>query len=184
MQPLGLLEDVLKLFVEMGHAAAIALVLVSVCGIARAEAVLDNWRFETGEDGVVTASLYATNKLITGGGALSYSPILTIACRANGEPHWTEWLQLNDGVSASRKITMSVTVDQGSKFDESWSVGPRGRMLVRDGADGIRRLAAANRLQLSWRFGLLSGRGEADFNLAGFGEAVNQVAGNCNADPP
>jgi hypothetical protein len=178
------LEGVLRLFVELGHAAAIALILVSACGIARADTVPDNWRFETGEDGLVKASVYATNKLITGGGALSYSPILTIACRANGEPHWTEWLQLNDAVSASRKITMSVTVDQSSKFDESWSVGPRGRMLVRDGADGIRRLVAANRLQLSWRFGLLSGRGEADFDLAGFGEAVNQVAGSCNTDVP
>jgi len=174
----------LRLFVEVGHAAAVALVLVSVCGIAQADTVLDNWRFDTGDDGFVTASLYATNKLITGGGALSYSPVLTIACRANGEPRWSEWLHLNDAVSSSRKITMSVTLDQGSKFDESWSVGPRGRMLVRDGADGIKRLVAANRLRLSWRFGLLSGRGEADFNLAGFGQAVNRVAGSCNIDVP
>ncbi|RVB58213.1 hypothetical protein EN906_33625, partial [Mesorhizobium sp. M7A.F.Ca.CA.004.06.1.1] len=151
----------MRLFVELGHASAIALVLVSVCGIAQAGAVSDNWRFGTSEDGLVTASLYATNKLITGGGALSYSPILTIACRANGEPHWTEWLQLNDAVSASRKITMSITVDQESKFDESWAVGPRGRMLVRDGADGIRRLVAANRLQLSWRLRPLAGGGGA-----------------------
>ena len=174
----------MRLLVEVGHAAAIALVLVSVCGIAQADTVLDNWRFGTGEDGLVTASLYATNKLITGGGALSYSPILTIACRTNSEPRWTEWLQLNDAVSASRRITMSVTVDQGSKFAESWSVGPRGRMLVRDGADGIRRLVSASRLLLSWRFGLLSGRGEADFDLAGLGEAVDQIAGSCKTDPP
>lgn len=174
----------MRLFVEVGHAAAIALVLVSVCGIAQADTVLENWRFDTSEDGLVTASLYATNKLITGGGALSYSPILTIACRANSEPRWTEWLKLNDAVSASRKITMSVAVDGGSKFDESWAVGTRGRVLVRDGADGIKRLAAANRLQLSWRFGLLSGRGEADFDLAGFGEAVGRIAGSCNTDPP
>lgn len=174
----------MRLFVEVGYAAAVALVLVSVCGIAQADTVLDNWRFETGEDGFVSASLYASNKLIIGGGALSYSPILTIACRANGEPHWTEWLQLNDAVSSSRKITMSITLDQGSKFDESWSVGPRGRMLIRDGADGVKRLLAANRLRLSWRFGLLSGRGEADFDLAGFKEAVSQIAGSCNTDPP
>ncbi|WP_095087724.1 hypothetical protein [Mesorhizobium sophorae] len=174
----------MRLFVEVGHASAMALVLVSVCGIARADTVLDNWRFDTAEDGLVTASLYATNKLITGGGALSYSPILTIGCRVDSEPRWTEWLQLNDTVSASRKITVSVTLDQGGKFDESWSVGPRGRRLMRDGADGIKRLGAANRLQLSWRFGLLSGRGEADFDLAGFDEAISQVAGSCNTNVP
>jgi hypothetical protein len=57
-------------------------------------------------------------------------------------------------------------------------------MLVRDGADGIKRLEPASRLLLSWRFGLLSGRGEADFDLAGLGAAVGKIAGTCNIDPP
>lgn len=174
----------MRLFVEMGHVAAVVLVLVLACGSAHADAIPDSWRFGSGDDGVVTASLYATNKLITGGGALSYSPILTIACRSTGDRRWTEWLQLNDAVSSSRKITMSIAIDGGSKFDESWSVGPRGRMLVRDGADGIKRLVSASRLLLSWRFGLLSGRGEAEFNLAGFGEAVERIAGRCNTSSP
>ncbi|TIS92976.1 hypothetical protein [Mesorhizobium sp.] len=174
----------MRLFVKMGDVVATALLLVSVCDVAEADSVLDNWRFDTGSDGLVTASLYATNKLITGGGALSYSPILTIACRADGEPRWSEWLQLNDAVSASRTITVSITVDQGKKINESWSVGTRGRMLVRDGADGVRRLVAASRLLLSWRFGLLSGRGEADFDLTGLDKAVGQIAGSCNTDLP
>lgn len=172
----------MRVFVEIGRAAAMALLLASACSVAEAGA--DNWRFATDADGLVSASLYATNKLFTGGGALGYSPILTIACRTGGEPSWAEWLQLNDAVSASRKITMSVTIDNDSKFDESWSVGSRGRMLVRDGADGVRRLVPANRLLLSWRFGLLSGRGQADFDLAGFSEAVEQIAGSCKTDPP
>ncbi|TIT46810.1 MAG: hypothetical protein E5W75_20205, partial [Mesorhizobium sp.] len=71
-----------------------------------------------------------------------------------------------------------------SKFDESWSVGTRARMLMRDGADGIKRLVPANRLLLSWRFGLLSGRGQADFDLAGFGEAVSQIAATCQTEVP
>lgn len=170
------------MFAEMRRAGASMLVLALACGTA--EAGTDNWRFDSGNDGLVTASVYATNKLITGGGALSYSPVLTIACRADGDPAWTEWLQLNDAVSASRKITVSVAIDGDSKFDESWSVGTRGRVLMRDGADGIKRLVPANRLLLSWRFGLLSGRGQADFDLAGFSEAVNQIAGNCKTDPP
>jgi hypothetical protein len=184
LQTAGLLEASLRHFVEMGSMIATALLLASICGIAHADTVLDNWRFDTGSDGLVTASLYATNKLITGGGALSYSPILTIACRADGEPRWSEWLKLNDAVSASRTITVSVTVDQGSKVNESWSVGSRGKLLVREGADGDKRLVSASRLLLSWRFGLLSGRGEADFDLTGLGKAVGQIAGTCNTDLP
>ncbi|WP_214470640.1 hypothetical protein [Mesorhizobium sp. dw_380] len=174
----------MSLFFETGRAVALALVLAFVCDLAQADALAGDWRFGTGDGGLVTASLHATSKLITGGGALSYSPVLTIACRTAGEPRWTEWLQLNDAVSASRKITMSVTVDGGNKFDESWSVGSRGRLLMRDGADGIKRLVPASRLSLSWRFGLLSGRGQADFDLAGLEEAVEQIAGNCNTDAP
>ncbi|QKD03561.1 hypothetical protein [Mesorhizobium loti] len=174
----------MSLFFETGRAVALALVLTFSCDIAHADAIAGDWRFGTGDDGLVTASLHATNKLITGGGALSYSPVLTIACRAAGEPRWTEWLELNDAVSASRKITMSVTVNGGGKFDESWSVGPRGRVLVRDGGDGIKRLVSASELSLSWRFGLLSGRGQADFDLAGLEGAVTQIAGTCRTAPP
>jgi len=170
--------------VDVSGAALGALMLAAVCGAVPAHAAADNWRFDTSSDGLVTASLHATNKLFTGGGALGYSPVLTIACRPGSEPGWSEWLQLNDPVSASRKITMSVNVDDAGKFDESWSVGTRGKVLVRDGADGIKRLVPASRLLLSWRFGLLSGHGEADFDLAGLEEAVAQIAGTCQTDPP
>ncbi|MDG4896496.1 hypothetical protein P9272_23295 [Mesorhizobium sp. WSM4976] len=162
---------------------AAALLLAATVGVARAEPNMGNWSVGSGNDGQITASLHASNKLITGGGALGYSPVLTLACRPDGEPRWSEWLQLDDAVSASRKITISVVVD-GGKTDESWSVGPRGRTLVRDGNDGIKRLVSANRLTLSWRFGLLSGRGEADFELAGLSEAIGQLAASCNTDPP
>ncbi|TKB15986.1 MAG: hypothetical protein E5V75_15145 [Mesorhizobium sp.] len=171
-------------FRTRGVVVAAALLLAVVIDSAQAGPDLGNWRVDAGGDGQVTASLHATNKLITGGGALGYSPVLTLACRPGGEPRWSEWLQLNDAVSASRKITMSVMVDGGSKFDESWSVGPRGKLLVREGDDGIKRLVSANRLLLSWRFGLLSGRGEADFELTGLSEAIGQIAASCNTDPP
>ncbi|WP_244603016.1 hypothetical protein [Mesorhizobium delmotii] len=45
-------------------------------------------------------------------------------------------------------------------------------------------MVSADRLQLSWRFGLLSGRGEADFDLAGLSEAVGQIASTCNTELP
>ncbi|CDX58633.1 conserved exported hypothetical protein [Mesorhizobium plurifarium] len=164
--------------------AAAALLFAAATGAARAEPDLGNWSVGAGDDGQITASLHASNKLITGGGALGYSPVLTLACRPDGQPRWSERLQLNDAVSASGKITISVIVDGGGRTDESWSVGPRGRTLVKDGDDGIRRLASANRLTLSWRFGLLSGRGEADFELAGLAEAIGQIAASCKTDPP
>ena len=163
---------------------AAALSLVATAPAVQAAPDLGNWRIDTGNHGEATASLHASNKLITGGGALGYSPVLTLACRPDGEPRWSEWLQLNDSVSASHKITISVVVDNGGRLEESWSVGPRGRTLVRDGDDGIRRLVSANRLTLSWRFGLLSGRGEADFELAGLSDAIGQIAASCNTDPP
>ena len=163
---------------------AAALLIAAAAEAAQAGPDAGNWNVGPGNNGQITASLHANNKLITGGGALGYSPVLTLACRPDGEPRWSEWLQLNDAVSASHKITISVIVDGGSKTDESWSVGPRGRTLVRDGDDGIKRLASANRLTLSWRFGLLSGRGEADFELAGLSAAVGQIAASCNTDPP
>ena len=174
----------MRLAFKMRGVVVAAALSLAWAGAARAAPDLGDWRVDAGSDGQVTASLHATNKLLTGGGALGYSPVLTLACRRDGEPRWSEWLQLNDAVSASQRITMSVVVDGGSKFNESWSVGPRGRTLVREGVDGIRRLHSANRLLLSWRFGLLSGRGEADFELAGLSEAIMQIAASCNTDPP
>ena len=172
----------MKQFVVLWRMAAAAL-LASACSVARADTAIDRWHFASSEDGLVTASLPAVNKLTTGGGALSYSPTLTIACRAGNDPQWSEWLHLNDAVSASRTITMAVTIDQDEGFDERWSVAGRGKMLVKDGADAVRRLVPATQLLLSWRFGLLSGRGEADFELAGVAGAISRIASDCKTDP-
>ncbi|TIU76988.1 MAG: hypothetical protein E5W13_16515, partial [Mesorhizobium sp.] len=60
LQSAGSLEGSLKLFVGIGGAVATAFLFASVCGIARADSVLDNWRFDTGSEGLVTASLHAT----------------------------------------------------------------------------------------------------------------------------
>lgn len=174
----------MRQFVYMRRAIAAALVVASPCDASRAETALDHWRFGASNDGLVTATLHAVNKLVTSGGAMSYSPTLTIACRAEDEPRWSEWLQLNDPVSATRSITLSVTIDQAGRFTESWAVGYRGKKLIRDGADGIHRLLAADRLLLTWRFGLLAGQGEADFDLAGIAEAVRRIAESCKTDPP
>lgn len=161
-----------------------ALVLASaVSPAARADDAQERWQFGEGKDGQVTARLLATNKLSTAGGALSYSPVLTIACNREADPQWREWLKLNDKVSASGTIVMSVEIDADS-FEERWAVHRGGRVLFRAGADGISSLAPANHLSLSWRFGLLSGRGEARFDLAGTRAAIARIAASCGADVP
>jgi hypothetical protein len=161
-----------------------AAALLVAGGYANAQAGQDRWRFSTSEDGLVTASLAADNKLMNSSGRLSYSPVLTIACRSGGDPHWSEWLRLNDAVSSSSTITMSVSVDDALAIDERWSATRRGKVLVRSGPGAVSRLLSANKLVLSWRFGLLSGRAEADFDLAGIGEAVGQLAEACQTSRP
>jgi hypothetical protein len=161
-----------------------ALASGGACGAALAEGAIDRWQFGSDDSGLVTASLRASSKLTAGGGALSYSPTLTIACHTDGEPRWSEWLNLSDVASSRKSATVSVAMDGGEKIDESWTSARRGKVLTRDGADAVHRLLAAKRLTLSWRFGLLAGRGEADFDLSGIGEAVGKIAEICNADLP
>jgi len=167
----------------MWRASAAAFVLTGFCSAALADDAPGRWRFGEGQNGQATVSLPATSKLTTAGGALSYSPVLTIACDAGGDPHWREWLGINDKVSASGTIMMRVTIDSDS-VDERWAVQRGGKVLFRAGADGIASLSAAARLSLSWRFGLLSGRGEADFDLTGVAEAIAHIADACGTAPP
>jgi hypothetical protein len=178
------MEGPLKQFDAVRSFCAAALVLAFSCVVARADADIDRWRFGEAGDGLVLTSLNATNKLMTAGGVLSYSPTLTIACRSAGEPRWTEWLQLNDAVSARKTITVAVAIGEGDGFEETWSVDGRGKMLVRDGETAVQRLLSADRLRLSWRFGLLAGRGEADFDLTGADRALRRIAEACKTDLP
>ena len=55
----------------------------------------------------------------------------------------------------------------------------RARRLVRDGADGIRRLVFADRLAVLAVWAAV-GRDEADFDLTGFSKAAGRIAGTCN----
>jgi len=167
----------------MRRASAMTFALAALCSTASADDASGRWRFGEAQNGHVTAALLATSKLSTAGGALSYSPVLTIACDMGGDPHWREWLGINDKVSAGGTITMRVTIDSDS-FDETWAVHRGGKVLFRAGADGVASLASAGRLSLSWRFGLLSGRGEARFDLTGAEEAIGRIAEACGTTPP
>ncbi|WP_395382864.1 hypothetical protein ACHMW4_29625 [Mesorhizobium sp. UC22_110] len=103
------------------------------CGAARADDAADRWRFGSASDGSITASLSADSIIAIGSGALGYRPVLTIACRPDGEPQWSEWLQLNDGVAVADTITVAVSVDRGENVREDWSVSNGSRTLIRPG---------------------------------------------------
>lgn len=151
---------------------------------AFADADPTRWRIAAASDGMVTASVPADNKLMTTGGALSYSPTFSVACRPDGEAAWHISLQLADAVSADRSITVSVRLGGAAAVEESWTVGPRKKLLVREGEGVVARLVNADRIRLSWRFGLLSGRGEANVDLAGVEAALSAIAARCGVAPP
>ncbi|MFE0014378.1 hypothetical protein ACFWXH_06020 [Mesorhizobium sp. NPDC059054] len=153
-------------------------------GAARADDIADRWRFGSAPDGSITASVSADSIIAIGSGALGYRPVLTIACRPDGEPQWSEWLQLNDGVAAGDTITVVVSVDGGQNFKEDWSVSNGSRTLMRPGTDAVSRLASAKHLRLSWRFGVITGRAKADFFLGGAAAAIDRLAAECKIATP
>ncbi len=160
-----------------------AVLLFAGGGGAYAQSGQDRWRFTTMDDGLVTASLAAVNKLTNNSGTLSYSPVLTIACRTGGDPQWSEWLRLNDMASGST-VTVSVAIGDNQAVDERWVASRRGKVLIKSGPQAVSRLVSAGKLVLSWRLGLLSGRGKADFDLAGISEVVGQLAEACQTSQP
>jgi hypothetical protein len=143
------------------------------------------WRLGSGPNGQVTASIFSINTLSIGSSrVIDYHPVLTIACYPGGEPRWSLSVQLKDPVSASGAINVSVRLDNGGAKAEQWTPGFQGRGFSKDGSSAVARLLQAKRLRLSWRFGLLAGRGEAIFNLSGVKEAVAGLAGACGVGLP
>jgi hypothetical protein len=144
-----------------------------------------SWRMGGGPDGQVTASIFSINTLSVGSSrVIYYHPVLTVACHPGGAPRWSQSLQLKDPVSASSAIDVSVRLDNGGEKAEQWTPGFQGRSFSKDGSAGVARLLQAKRLRLSWRFGLLAGRGEAIFNLSGLKEAVAGLAAACGVEMP
>lgn len=143
------------------------------------------WRLGSGPDGQVTASIFSINTLSVGSSrVIDYHPVLTIACHPGGEVRWSQSLQLKDPVSASGAINVSVRLDNGGEQAEQWVPGFQGRSFSKEGNAGVARLLQAKRLRLSWRFGLLAGRGEAVFDLSGVKDAVARLAGGCGVEIP
>lgn len=144
------------------------------------------WQSGSGPDGQVTASIFSMNTLSVGSSrVIDYHPTLTIACRPGGEPRWNVSLQLKDPVSArGGAVNVSARIDNGGEEAERWTPGFQGRGFSKDGSSAVARLLQAKRLRLSWRFGLLAGRGEAVFDLSGVERAVAGLASACGVEMP
>lgn len=160
----------------------ICLLAVLGFGVA-AQAQTGRWQSSRGPDGVSTISLRSTNTLSTGNRSIEYHPALTIGCKSGRPSSWTQSVRIREATSGSGTVQVSVRVDGGSR-SEAWRLGSRNSSLSLDGREGISRLLGARQLNLEWRMGYFSGRGEAVFSLAGIREAVTKLAAACGIDPP
>lgn len=143
------------------------------------------WQPGSGPDGQATASIFSLNTLSVGSSrVIDYHPTLTIACRPGGTGHWSVALQLKDPISARAAANVSVRLDNGGETIEQWTPGFQGRGFSKAGRGEVARLLQSKRLRLSWRFGLLAGRGEAIFDLSGIDGAITALADKCGIDPP
>jgi hypothetical protein len=143
------------------------------------------WQSGRTPDGQVTASILSLNTLSVGSSrVIDYHPTLTIACHPGGAGNWSVALRLKDPISARAAANVSVRLDNGRESVEQWTPGFQGRGISRQGSGEVARLLQAKRLRLSWRFGLLAGRGEAIFDLSGIKDAIARLAAECGADLP
>jgi hypothetical protein len=133
----------------------------------------DQWRFGSGEGGMVTASLFSEDFLPTGSGIIRYRPILTILCKPTGT--WSQWLQLENPLGGDG-LAVSVSIDGAPALRENWAAGQRHQVFVRDGADGVMRLLNAGRLKLAWKPGYFSTTEEVDFLLTDIKQATTAIA--------
>lgn len=139
----------------------------------------DGWRIVNGRDGLITASVISIGTLSVGSSrVIEYHPTFTIGCRPTEGDGWSQSVQLRDPVAGNQLVDLSLRID-GNVVSEQWALGFQKRSFQREGKDGITRLLGAKRLKIVWRFGLLAGRGEADFNLVGLEDAATRISRMC-----
>jgi hypothetical protein len=139
----------------------------------------DGWRIVTSRDGLITASVVSIGTLSVGSSrVIEYHPTFSIGCRPTEAGSWSQSVQLRDPVAGDQLVDLSLRID-GSVVSEQWALGFQKRSFQRDGKEGITRLLGAKQLKIAWRFGLLAGRGEADFNLSGLQDAVARIGRMC-----
>jgi hypothetical protein len=155
----------------------------SAASFPAAHADIGRWQIRRGGDGTATASLLSTNTLSTGNRSIEYHPVLTIGCKPGQPSSWTQSVRIREAASGSGTIQVAVRVD-GRRSSEAWTLGGRNSSLSRAGGEAVQRLLGARKLNLNWRVGYFSGRGEAVFSIAGIKDAVTQIAAACGIDPP
>ena len=117
---------------------------------------LGNWSLAQSKapDGTIIfkASLSASN-LITASSGPDYAPIYSIGCSHGDVLHWSQTLQLEDGVSGSGQIELSAKIDEKNRREEIWMIGKSNKTLTRENTPDIAELRSANHLKLSWNWG-------------------------------
>ena len=158
--------------------------LLTMLGFAAAaQADTGRWRWSRGMDGGAAVTLRSTNTLSTGNRSIEYHPLLTIGCKPGKASSWTQSVRIREATSGSGTVQISVRVD-GAGRSEAWRLGRANSSLSLDGREGVARLLDARQLNLDWRMGYFSGRGQAVFSLAGIRDAVARIAAACGIDPP
>lgn len=160
----------------------IIIYLLTGASIATAPAAFaqsDSWRIGKGHDGTITASVVSIGTIsVRSSRVIDYHPTFTIGCRPTEGDGWRQSIQLRDPVAGDQLVEISLRID-GDLVSERWALGFQKRSFYKEGKDGVARLLGARHLKIVWRFGLLAGRGEADFNLAGLPDALARIGRMC-----
>lgn len=165
--------------------------LVLVATLVGAQTFLDSaaaqqagrWKISAGRD-AASATLYSLNTLTAGTRTVDYHPALVLSCEARRYPVWRQAVLVRQTISGDGGIGVSIRLDNGGAFSEQWVLAQKNRAMQTDGDEQVARLSRARRLNLSWRFGVFSGRGEAVFDLAGISDTLAQLAQACGTDVP
>ncbi|MBS3651405.1 hypothetical protein KEU06_22575 [Pseudaminobacter sp. 19-2017] len=169
----------------MRFAGAVMAVVCAAIQLLGATAALaaDRWKIGRGE-GAATATTYSINTLSTTARTIEYRAALVISCKASRYPVWRASILIRRAISGQGGIPVTMRYDNGVPFEDVWTLGDYNRSLNMDGEQALARLARARRFDLSWRFGLFSGEGQAVFDVAGLDDAIADLAKACGVSVP
>ncbi|MEQ1952569.1 hypothetical protein [Mesorhizobium sp. CN2-181] len=167
---------------SVGLLVAAFAALVSQASNAAAQQA-GRWKVSTGRE-AATATLYSLNTLTTGTRTIDYRPALVLSCETRRYPVWRQAVRVRQTISGDGSVGVSIRLDNGGAFNEQWVLAEKSRAVQTDGGEQVARLSRARRLNLSWRFGVFAGRGEAVFDLAGISDTLAQLAQACGVEVP
>lgn len=151
---------------------------------------LGPWQLDrtTAPDGVAvySASLVSTTLVDAGGEGSDYAPTMTIACRARGEPRWSQWLRFDEDLTGGEETDVEVAIDGRPPVEQSWIVGGDRRTLLRDSAADVAALLLGKTVTYSWNWGWswLWLSDEATFELVELSAVLYVLSKSCNIPRP